>query len=232
MGSALEMIAGFVRRGEPRHIVTADASMFVMAEKDPELRQIVAEADLVTPDSIGILWAGRRRGAPLTTRVSGVDIVERLCERSGECGWKLFFLGAAPGVASRAAEQMRARYPGAQIVGARDGYFQSDTEKSVIEEVRQARPDILCVAMGIPKQEKWIRRHRSALCVPVSIGVGGTFDVLSGSTRRAPAMFQRLYLEWLWRVLANPRKLSKVMLLPRFVLLNLRSNGAPLGAQR
>ena len=224
METALQILDGFIQVGGPHHVVTADSSMLVMAQEDAALRAIIGLAELVTPDSTGILWAARRHGTPLKERVSGVEIVERLCERSAARGYRLFFLGAGPGVAEMAADRMRARYSGAQIVGVRHGYFSEAETPALLEEIRRCQPDVLCVAMGIPKQEKWIAAYREALGVPVMIGVGGTFDVLSGRTRRAPHWMQRLSLEWLWRVLSNPRKIGKVMLLPRFVVLTLRDS--------
>ncbi|HXG23392.1 MAG TPA: WecB/TagA/CpsF family glycosyltransferase [Chthonomonadales bacterium] len=223
MEETIEAIDRFIREGGPHHVVTLDSSMCVMAERDSELRRIVDCAELVTPDSAGILWACRRMGRPLPERVSGVEIVERLCAASAEKGYRLYFLGAAPGVAENAAARMRARYPGCRIIGTRDGYFREGEEIAVVHEIAAARPDILCVAMGIPKQEKWIARHRAALGVPVLIGVGGTFDVFSGKVKRAPHWMQRLSLEWLYRFARNPRKIRKVMTLPRFVWMTLRA---------
>ena len=219
MDSALAAIDSFVSAGTPHHIVTADASMLVTAQDDSELHEIILRADLVTPDSIGVLWAAGRNKSPLRERVSGVEISERLCAGSGERGYRLYFLGAAPGVAEQAADRMRATYPGAQIVGTRDGFFTPADTEAVVEEVRSSRANILLVAMGIPKQEKWIKAHRDSLGCSVLIGVGGTLDVLSGQVRRAPRIMRLLRLEWLWRVLSNPSKISKVMLLPRFVRL-------------
>lgn len=219
MSTALDTIDLFVRQGGPHHIITADASMMVMAQQDTQLRSIIANADLITPDSEGILWAARQQGKALPERVSGVEIVERLCERSASRGYRLYFLGAAPGIADKAKECMEAKYPGAQIVGTRDGFFGEQDLPDVLEGIRACRPDILCVAMGIPKQEKWIQAHREALNVSVLIGVGGTLDVLSETVKRAPVIMRRLKLEWLWRVISNPRKISKVLLLPRFVVM-------------
>ena len=221
MNAALDRIDAFIASGGPHHVITADASMLVMAQDDPELRAIVARAELVTPDSAGVLWAAKRQKSPLAERVSGVEIVERLCARSAQNGCRLYFLGAAPGVAAQAAARMNAKYPGCQVVGTRDGFFQPADIPALIADIRAARPDVLCVALGIPKQEKWIHAHREALGVPVLIGVGGTLDVLSGTVKRAPKPFQKLRLEWLWRVLSNPKKISKVALLPRFVRLIL-----------
>lgn len=209
----------------PTHVVTLDASMCVLARTDEELRRIVREAELVTPDSAGVLWACARRGANLDGRVSGVELVERLCRDSAAAGTRLYFLGAAPGVAEEAARKMNERYPGCQIVGTSDGYFAPAKEADVMEEVRKAAPDVLCVALGIPKQEKLIARWRNRLGVPVMIGVGGTFDVLSGRVSRAPGWVQRLNLEWLHRLVKNPRKIGKAMTLPRFFWMEIRSGG-------
>jgi N-acetylglucosaminyldiphosphoundecaprenol N-acetyl-beta-D-mannosaminyltransferase len=226
MAGALALIERFVRERTPRHIVTADASMVVTASEDPEFAAIVNNADLVTPDGAGILWATRRLGTPVRAKVSGVDLAARCCARSAEKGWRLFFFGAAPGVAGEAAARVRARHPGAQIVGFRDGFFRPDEEPGIVEEIRAARPDILLVALGIPKQEKFIHRHKDALGVPVSIGVGGTLDVFSGAVRRAPVWMQNTGLEWAYRLASNPKKIKKVALLPRFALMALRTGKA------
>ena len=222
MTAALDRIHALVKSGGVHHVVTADASMLVTAQTDPELATILREAALVTPDSVGVLWGAKRRGTPLSERVSGVEIVEKLCEASAEHGTRLYFFGAAPGIAPLAAERMTAKYPGCLIVGTHDGFFKPDAVDSIVAEIKAAKPDILCVAFGIPRQEKWIRAHAKEIGVPVSIGVGGTFDVLSGTVKRAPLLFQKLHLEWLWRVIKNPKKLNKVMLLPKFVGYILR----------
>lgn len=226
MGEALQHILRFVREGVPRQVVTADSSMVVMAQKDDHLRHIMNQADLVTPDSIGILWACRRHGIHMPERVSGVDIVMRLAQVSAQTGLRLYFLGAQPGVAEQAAQRLQERFPGVQIAGCHHGYFSHEEEGEIVEHIREAAPDVLCVALGIPKQEKWIDRYRNVLQVPVGIGVGGTFDVLSGRVRRAPLWMQRMGMEWLWRVGHNPRKISKVMLLPRFAWMVLSNQDA------
>ena len=224
---ALSLLETWMREKKtPRHVVTADASMCVMARSDDALRDIVVGADLVTPDGAGILWASRLLGHPLTAKVSGVDLVAELCRLSAQHGYRLFFLGAAPEVARQAADNLESRYPGAQIVGVRDGFFSSAEEESVLKQIENAAPDALLVAFGIPKQEKWITAHKARLNVPVSIGIGGSFDVYSGRVRRAPVWMQNAGLEWLHRLAANPKKIGKVMTLPRFVLLALRQKWA------
>ena len=224
MTTALEAIAGYVRDRTPRHIVTADASMIVTAAEDPEFAKITESADMVTADGAGILWASRRLGIPPTDKVSGVDLAARCCELSATNGWRIYFLGAGPGVAQEAARRIPARYPGAQIVGWRDGFFAEADEPTIVAAIRDAQPDILLVALGIPKQERFIDRNKAAMGVPVSIGVGGTLDVFSGSVKRAPPWMQNAGLEWLYRIAGSPRKrIKKAAALPRFALMTLRA---------
>jgi len=220
--AALEAIEEFIGSGRPHMVVTADSSAVVFSRKDPELREIINTASLVTPDSIGILWAARRFGNPLPERVSGVDLAELLCERAASSGHRVFLLGAAPGIADKAAEKLKERHPGLIIAGTHHGYFKMSESESVIDKVRAAKPDLLFVAMGIPLQEKWIHRHLEELGVPVSMGVGGTLDVLAGRVKRAPKCVQRMGLEWFYRLASNPRKIRKCSTLPVFVYLVLR----------
>ncbi len=222
MEGALEVIERFIAEGMPRHVVTADASMAIIARGDQALHSIVERADLVTPDGAGILWASKLLGFPLQHKVSGVDIVARLCPLSAEHGYRLYFLGAGPGVAEAAAEKLRAAYPGAQIVGVHDGFFTREQEPALVAEIAATKPDVLLVALGIPKQEKFIDAHKAALQVPVLIGIGGSFDVHSGMVQRAPLWMQKNGLEWLHRLAKNPKKIGKVMTLPQFAILILR----------
>ncbi|MES2461921.1 MAG: WecB/TagA/CpsF family glycosyltransferase [Armatimonadota bacterium] len=224
MDGVLALVEGYIRSRKPHHIVTADASMVVTAMDDPEFSKIVAASDLVTPDGAGILWATRRMGTPVPAKVSGVDLSARLIGLSGEKGWRVFLFGAAPGVAAAAAQQMKERYPNANIVGVRDGYFKPEDEPQIVEKIRAAGTDILLVALGIPKQEKFIFRHKAALGVPVCIGVGGTLDVFSGTVKRAPVWIQNLGLEWLYRTDSDPkRRIGKLVLLPKFARMVLQS---------
>lgn len=222
MEGTLRLAESFVAEGGPHHVVTLDAAMCVMARTDELLRQIIFAADLVTPDSAGVLWAARRMGKPLPERVPGVEIVPAMAGLAAQHGWRMFLLGAAQGVAERAGRNLESQYPGCTVTGVHHGYFTEAEEDAVVASIRAAAPHVLCVAMGIPKQEKWIHRHREELGVPVMIGVGGTLDVLSGAVPRAPRWMQRRGLEWAYRVLRNPRKLVKVLALPRFVTLVLR----------
>lgn len=223
MDAALARIDDFIASGQPHFVVTADSSGLYAQLRDEAFREVFAKADLVTPDSFGVVWAAKRLGKPVAGRVSGVELVDRLCARSAEKGYRIFILGAGPGVAEMAAERLRLRYPGCNIVGTRHGFFPAEDDRIVAEEVAQWKPDILFVAMGIPRQEKFIVATMDVIRANVAIGVGGSFDVFSGKTRRAPKLIQRMNLEWLWRLAMNPRKFSKAATLPRFAWLVLRS---------
>jgi len=215
--ATLEALQRFIAAGTPHLVVTADASGHVIAARDPDYLRIVNGAALVTPDSTGILWAARRQGTPLEERVSGVDLAEELCRESGARGYGVYFYGAAPGVAAEAAECMRTRY-GAHIVGTAHGFLSTPEEiAGLLDDIRAKQPAVLLVALGIPRQEKWLAEHLPTLGVAVGMGVGGTFDVFSGRVDRAPMWMQRRGLEWLYRLYRNPAKYSKVATLPVFV---------------
>jgi N-acetylglucosaminyldiphosphoundecaprenol N-acetyl-beta-D-mannosaminyltransferase len=223
MQETLGRIEEFIASDSPHLIITADASGIVQAQTDPYFQELFAKADLITPDSAGVLWAAKRFGTPLPERVSGVDIVQEVCRASSYKGYRVYFLGAAPGVAELAAEKLRLKFPGCNIVGARHGYFPPESDTVVAQEVAETRPDVLFVAMGIPRQEKFIEATSSIIGAKVAMGVGGSFDVFSGKVKRAPVFLQRMKMEWCWRLLQNPKKIGKVMLLPRFVLLVLKA---------
>ncbi len=221
---ALTIMEEFILSRKPHMVVTADSSGIVLSRHDPELRAIINAADLVTPDSYGILWAARRQGTPLRERVSGVDIVRLLCKRAAEKGYKVFFLGAALGVADAAAENLKREYPGLIVAGTHHGFFRDEESPKVVKYIQSCEPDILFVALGIPRQEKWIARNMHELKVPLSMGVGGSFDVISGRFKRAPRWMQEHGLEWAFRLASNPRKIGKVLTLPSFVKMVLFSS--------
>lgn len=223
MQTALKRLDEFLQSKSPHIVVTADAAGIVQAQSDPEFLNILKEADLVTPDSIGVLWAAKKKGEPIKERVSGVDLTDKLCAMSADKGWRIFLLGSQPGVADLAAEKLRLKHPGCNIVGARHGFFPSESDEVVAQEVAATKPDILLVAMGIPRQEKFIKKTQAMIGASVAMGVGGSLDVFSGKAKRAPKLFQKLKLEWLWRLVLNPSKISKAKFLPKFVMLILKS---------
>ena len=150
-------------------------------------------------------------------RVAGYDLSQELLRRAPQKNRRVFFFGSAPGVAEKAKQKAEELYPGISVVGVRNGYFSSEEEPEIIREIREARPDLLLVALGVPKQEKWLNKHKEELDVPVSIGVGGTLDVMAGTMRRAPVWMQKAKLEWLFRGLLQPKRAGRLLALPKFV---------------
>jgi len=218
----LGRIEEFIAASSPHMIVTSDTSAIVHAQDDPEFMEIMRQADLVTPDGAGIVWAAKLLNLPIAERVAGCDLVESICALAARRGYSVYLLGGREGVAEQAAAALCRRCEGLKVAGTHHGYFSADEEPEIVNRIRQARPDVLFVAFGIPRQEKWIRRHLEQLQVPVCIGVGGSFDVFAGRTRRAPKWMQDCGLEWLYRTVREPRRLPRLVALPRFFLMMLR----------
>ena len=223
MAEALGIVESFISKRQPRFVATANAEMVMLAEQDSEMARILNQADLVVPDGAGVVWAARHQGCPVPERVAGYDLVQVLLAKAAVCGYRVYFFGGAPGVAEKAKETAQKWYPGLQVVGIRHGFFSADEETGIIEDIRASEPDVLLVALGVPKQEKWLDAHLRELAVPVSIGVGGSLDVMAGTMRRAPLWMQRTGLEWLFRLYCQPRRLIRMMALPRFVLRVLKA---------
>ncbi len=218
MIKALDIIQKFILARTPRLVATANAEMVMLAQQDTELRQILNEADLVVPDGAGIVLAARYKGANIRERVAGLDLVQNLLAIAPANNYRVYLFGGAAGVVEAARKQAETLYPGLQIVGTRNGYFTTAEETTIIEEIKQRQPDILLVGLGVPKQEKWLAKNLSALGIPVAIGVGGSFDVLSGSLPRAPVWMRKNNLEWFFRLLSQPQRIGRMLALPRFVL--------------
>lgn len=214
------------RSGSKLIVATPDTTAVMRAQRDPLLREAYRRAGLVTADGIGLVWASRLLGiglgvgGPLPERVTGIDLVLELCRRARERGrgYKLFLLGGKPGVAEAAARRLAERFPGLRIAGCHHGYFADNDNDEVIREINAAEPEVLLVGLGVPRQELWMLENEEKLEAGVLIGVGGSFDVLSGRLRRAPRLLQRAGLEWLWRLLRQPWRLPRALAIPRFLL--------------
>lgn len=216
MDETVDHLDLLIQEGRPNLVATADSSGLVIAREDEELAAIYRSASLVTCDSYGVVWAMKRKGKTVE-RVSGCDLCGRLFELSAEKGYRIYMLGGAPGVAAAAAENIRLKHIGCQIVGIHNGFFPASEDILVATDVAKSKPDILLVAMGIPRQEKFIAKTNELIGAKVAVGVGGSFDVFSGRAKRAPKLIQKLHLEWLWRTILNPKKMKKASTLPRFV---------------
>lgn len=217
MGEAVEYIHELIDKGEPSMIATANAEMLMRATVDDDLKKILNSAQLVVPDGAGTVWAAGYLGHPMPERVAGYDLSQELMRLAPKNGHSFYFFGSAPGVADKAKEKAEELYPGIKIVGTRNGFFTAEDEAEIIQEIKQVKPDILLVALGVPKQEKWLAAHMNELGVPVSIGVGGSFDVMAGVMGRAPLWMQKAKLEWLYRGLKQPSRAGRLMALPKFV---------------
>ncbi len=203
--------------GTLRQIVTLNPEMVMAARRDPAFRAVIETATLVTADGIGLIAAAWLRGTPLRGRVTGVDLVEAFAA----AGLRLFLLGAAPGVAERAAGVLEQRF-GATVVGTWAGSPRPEDASAALVRIAATCPQVLCVAYGAPAQDLWIARHRSELTlagVRIALGVGGTFDYLAGIVPRPPVMIRRLGLEWLYRLIRQPWRWRRQLVLPYFAAL-------------
>jgi N-acetylglucosaminyldiphosphoundecaprenol N-acetyl-beta-D-mannosaminyltransferase len=205
-----ELVAAGRAGGSTYQLATVNVDFLVNAEADPELAGILRNADLCMPDGMPIVWASRLFGTRLPERVSGSDLVPLLAAQSAARGWRVHVFGSSPDVAARARTLIRERYPGA-AVSIDPGPQLADpavVDDAVLDGIAATRADILCVALGSPKQERFIAAHRHRLGIPVLVGVGGSFDMLVGERKRAPEWVQRVGLEWVYRTLQEPARLG------------------------
>lgn len=216
----LQLIESWLSAGERarmRHICTVNPEFIMTARRQPPFRAVLQASDLNVPDGVGVTWALRRlTGRRAPERVTGADLVPRIAEVAAQRGWRLFLLGAAPGVAARAAAALVAQAPGLMTRSAHGGTPAREHWQSVQDELAAFRPHILLVAFGHPRQDLWIAEHRQDLRGMVAMGVGGTLDFLAGEVRRAPRWMRRLGLEWLFRLLLQPRRWLRMTQLPNF----------------
>ncbi|WP_075428450.1 WecB/TagA/CpsF family glycosyltransferase [Selenomonas sp. GACV-9] len=218
MAQAVSQVQDYMDEKKNVLIATANAEMIMRATHDQELRDILNDAALVVPDGAGTVWAAHHLGYEMPERVAGFDLAQELMRIAPSKKQRIFFFGSAPGVAEKAKAKAEELYPGIEIVGVRNGYFSAQDEPEIIAEIKAAKPDLLLAALGVPKQEKWLYQHKEELGVPVSIGVGGTLDVMAGVMKRAPLWMQKAKLEWLFRGALQPKRAGRLMALPKFVL--------------
>lgn len=219
MNESVAVLEEKLQKKEQAFVVTANAEIIMMCQQDKEYNNIVSEqADLVLPDGAGAVWAGRYLGNEVPERVAGFDLYNQLLKLSADKGYKAYFFGGAPGVAEAAKNKAEELYPGVQIVGCRNGYFTEAEEEAIIKEINDVAPDMLFVALGAPKQEKWLVKYRNQLKPRVLMGIGGSFDVLAGKMERAPKWMQEASLEWAFRLYKQPSRFMRMLALPKFVL--------------
>ena len=215
--------AGLLRSGSFHYVVTPNPEFILASEKDPEFRRILNEADLVLPDGIGVVYSAKILGTPLKERVPGIDFAADMLAQLNEIGGRLFLLGAKPGVAEEAGSRICAQYPNLVLCGTHDGYFQTDDP--VVDQIRAARADVVFVCLGAPKQERWMAQYGPETGAHLMVGLGGVLDVYAGHVKRAPEIWQKLGLEWCYRLLHQPSRLGRMAKLPLFLLEAAREKG-------
>ena len=213
---AVERALALIDAREGRYVVTPYPEIVMLAKENPALKEALAGADIVLPDGAGIVKGAAILGRPMKEKVPGIDFACGVMARLAERGGSVYLFGAKPGVAEAAAETLRTKFPGLVISGTSNGYFSDDGP--IIEKIKDAAPDFLLVCLGAPKQELWMAKMSGKLPVGLMVGLGGSLDVFAGTVKRAPEAWQKLDLEWLYRLLKEPRRIGRMMKLPLFVI--------------
>lgn len=219
MEEATKKVREFVKSDSFHSVYTPNPEFVMLAQEDKEFHKILEEADLVVPDGIGVVIASKIKKTPLPERVPGYDLAQNTMKEAVKEGYKYYFFGGKPGVSEEAAAKMRETYPGIQIVGTRNGYFKPEDEAEIIADINASGANILFVCLGAPKQEKWIEANKHLMPnVRVAMGLGGSLDGMSGRVKRAPEIFQKLGLEWFYRLLKEPTRFKRMLVLPKFLI--------------
>ncbi len=215
MDEAVEQALLLIEDDRTAYVVTPNPEIVWRCKGDPGLKEIIARAALVLPDGIGVVYGSKILGRALKGKVAGTDFAERLVEKLSHEGKSIYLLGSKPGVAQEAASRLKAKYSGIIIAGTADGYFKEDGP--VIARINASKPDFLMVCLGAPKQERWMAANIDKLNVGLMAGLGGSLDAFSGTAPRAPLSWQKLHIEWLYRLMKQPRRITRMIKLPLFL---------------
>lgn len=221
MDQTVHKVAEAIAGERACNIVTVNPELVMIAQENPEFKSIIENANVVTPDGVSLVVIGRLTGRHLQERVTGVDLCDRLAQEAAKHGWSIYLLGAGQDVAKRAADNLVAKYPNLTIAGTSSNDPDDASTADSIMDIATTEPDILLVAYGSPTQELWINKHADDLGNIVTIGVGGSFDFIAGSAKRAPKPVQKAGLEWLWRLVLQPKRIKRMLVLPKFAILSL-----------
>ncbi|HEY0846549.1 MAG TPA: WecB/TagA/CpsF family glycosyltransferase [Noviherbaspirillum sp.] len=209
MEETLQRVERFILSGRPHQHGVINVDKVVKAARDDELRRILNACPLISADGMPVVWASKLLGKPLKERITGVDLFESIMQRAAKKGWRVFLLGAEEAVVSQVKHIYMMRYRGLSVVGYRNGYWAPDEERQVVEQIKAARPDLLFVAISSPTKEYFLGRYQEEMKIPFAMGVGGTFDIAVGKTRRAPRWMQKAGFEWFYRFLQEPRRMFR-----------------------
>lgn len=218
MDSAIGKVRGFLGSDRPHTIFTPNSEIILAAHRDKGFREILNSASMLTADGIGVVYASRIVKKPIAERVAGFDLGCRILEEAAKGGHGVFLFGAKPGVAEVAAKNLVNKYTGLKIAGTENGYFTEQDNDRIVENINSSGADILFVCLGAPKQEIWIYKNKTKLKPKVIMGIGGSLDVFAGNAQRAPVFWQRAGLEWLYRLIKEPRRIWRMRSLPIFGL--------------
>lgn len=232
MNEVIDTVKTKLEKNKQYIIYTPNTEIIMMCKKDEEFMELINKSDINIPDGVGLIYASKIKKHPLKEKVAGYDLSINLLSLANECGLKLFVVGGKPGVAETAMENVREKYPNIKIVGAQHGYFKGthlgqnghEEEQKVLEAINKAEPDILFVGFGAKKQEQWIEYNKDKINAKIIIGNGGTLDALAGTVKRAPDIFIKLGLEWFYRLIKEPKRIKRQILLPDFMLRVLFGN--------
>ena len=219
---AADKIVEFLSEDKFHAVYTPNSEIIMEAYRDEAFSEVLNEADLLTADGIGVVYASKYLKKPLKERAAGYDIARLLLQKLNYTDHKLFLFGGKPGVAELAMENMKKDYPQLNIVGTRNGYFGEEDEDEIIAQINESGADILFVCLGAPRQEKWIYKHKDKLMVKVAMGVGGSIDVFAGTVQRAPEFFCKTGLEWFYRLMKEPWRAKRMTDLPKFAVTVLK----------
>lgn len=223
MESAFSSAVSLLERDGFDCIFTPNSEIVQLCIDDENLYKVINSASLIIPDGIGVVYASKILGRPLSQKVAGCELAEKLLAYAAQNGKKVFLFGSAPArdgmpsVSELAAAKLKEKYPALIVCGTRDGYFKPEQDEEIIDEINRSDADILFVCLGAPKQEKWIYDHREKLTCSLALGLGGSLDVYAGTVKRAPALFIKLNLEWFYRLIKQPSRIGRMMSLPRFL---------------
>ncbi len=212
----------YLKEGKKAFIVTANPEIVMQAQEDRDYFYTLSKADFIVPDGIGVVIASRMKKKPLKERVPGFELMEDFLALSNLHQLKVYIVGAKNEVLEEAVKNIRTNYPGLQLAGYHHGYF-DDEDDSIIEEIQKVKPDLVLVALGFPRQENWIKRSMPKVEKGVFIGVGGSIDILAGHLKRAPVFWQKIHLEWFYRLLQQPSRWKRMLVIPRFLIRVLTS---------
>lgn len=213
---AVDRIFGMLEERRPHSVYTPNSEIIMQAYQNAEFRALLNRADLLTADGIGVVYASRILHDPIPERAAGFDIATELLERIAESGHRLFLFGGKPGVAEQAQAELQEKYQFINIVGTHNGYFTPEEEPAIVDRINRSGADIVFVCLGAPAQEKWIDRNMAKLRARVLMGIGGSLDVFAGNVERAPDVWCRLGLEWLYRLMKEPWRFGRMLALPKF----------------